>query len=420
MWIFLNIKVGLLNEFGHDSFRFIHRTFQEYLAAKSIIYSNGIERSEDMIYENIKNKIDIPNWRVPLSMTFGILSKSHQHNGLFNNIITRLLTNEQASSNTQFSTLLVPFVIIDSLNDMYFSSKDTEYELIRKLADMLLFDYKNMSGFSRLKEHQELIHSYFLKLKKKYDNTIVKWFIEKINHEENIAPCANIIYQLKWYNPKFHEIFLKNLHNDSVIWNWPIDSVLRFYSNEIEDEAVLTQLKFKSAINKNPEMIQYIIKNSDWLCLITALYGGYKNYNTQTTISEYYEIAQFLGLSDNERAPFIFYYQEIWGRDDPAYRMAVHLDTIVPKDHWNEKPIFDKNEIYKESFLTTKILELLIEEKSTTVLIEELRKQINTQKLSTSEKTEALIALIALGDFDFINVIIKEGEETFIKSFGNE
>ncbi|CAF4420168.1 unnamed protein product, partial [Rotaria sp. Silwood2] len=103
-------QIGLLNEFGHNSFRFIHRTFQEYLAAKSIIYSYGIERSQDMIYENIKNKIDIPNWRIPLSMTFGILSKSVQHSELFNNIVTRLLTDEQASSNAQSSTLLVPFI----------------------------------------------------------------------------------------------------------------------------------------------------------------------------------------------------------------------------------------------------------------------------------------------------------------------
>ena len=312
-------QVGLLNEFGHNSFRFIHRTFQEYLAAKSIIYFDGTERSEDIIYDNIKTKIDIPNWRVPLSMAFGILSKLPQHSELFSNILTRLLTNEQTSSNTQFSTLLVPFIIIDSLSDMYFPSKGTEYQLIQKLADMLLFDYKNMSGFSRLKEHQELIHSYFIKLKQKYDNTITEWFIEKVNYEENIASCANIIYQLKWYTPAFHEIFLKNLHNDSVIWKWPIDSILRFYSNGIEDKEVLTQLTFKNTINNNLKMIQHIIKNSDWLRLIVALYGGYKNYNIQTTISEYYEIAQFLNLSESERTPFTFYYQEVWDRDDPAY-----------------------------------------------------------------------------------------------------
>jgi hypothetical protein len=85
------------------------------------------------------------------------------------------------------------------------------------------------------------------------------------------------------------------------------------------------------------------MKNKDWLGLITALYGGYTNFNTHATISEYYEIAQFLGLTENERAPFIFYYQEVWDRDNTANSMAVHLDTFKPKDHWNEKPIFDKN-----------------------------------------------------------------------------
>ncbi|CAF1683781.1 unnamed protein product [Rotaria magnacalcarata] len=157
-------QAGLLNELGHNSFRFIHRTFQEYLAGKSIVYSYGTERSENEIYQNINIKIGIPDWRVPLCMTFEILSKSAQRSTLFKNIITKLLHDEQVSSNRESSTLIVPFVIIDSLNDLYFSSKDTEYELIRKLADMLLLDYRNLSGFSRLKQHQELIHSYIMYL----------------------------------------------------------------------------------------------------------------------------------------------------------------------------------------------------------------------------------------------------------------
>ncbi|CAF5061008.1 unnamed protein product, partial [Rotaria sp. Silwood1] len=100
-------QAGLLNEFGHNSFRFIHRTFQEYLAAKSIIYSYGIERSENIIYQNIHDKIGIPNWRVPLSMTLGILSKTVEYNELFTNIITRLLKDEHDISYQQSSTLLV-------------------------------------------------------------------------------------------------------------------------------------------------------------------------------------------------------------------------------------------------------------------------------------------------------------------------
>ncbi|CAF0732068.1 unnamed protein product [Didymodactylos carnosus] len=99
--------------------------------------------------------------------------------------------------------------------------------------------------------------------------------------------------------------------------------------------------------------------------------------------------------------------------------MAVHLDTLEAEQHWDEEPQLDMSEIYTESFLTSKILEFLVEEKSTTDLIEELKKQINSNKLSISEKTETLIALIALGDFDFVIVITKEEDEAFIKNFRN-
>ena len=413
-------QAGLLNEFGHNSFRFIHRTFQEYLAAKSTIYWNGRERSEQTIYENIMSKIGIPNWRVPLSMTFGILSRSMQHSDLFNNIIRSLLRCDSISSNTQFSNALLPFVVIDSLNDMSFSSNEIEERLVRNLADLLLMDYQNMSGFARLKEHQDLIHSYFSKLKQKYDQIMLEWFIDKLENPKNLASCANIIHQLKWYKSKFHEIFLKNLHNDSTVWNWSIDSLLRFYSKEFKYNAVLRRLKFKRSILQHPQIIQRITLNEDWLCLIIALYGGYTNHNTPKMICEYYEIAQYLNLDNNERAPFVFYYQEAWGRDDPAYNMAVHLDTAIPKHLWSSIPIFTTDEIYKESFLTHKILELLFEEKLPSHLIEWLRSQIDLPGVNLGDQIEILIALIILGDFDFLrHVIKKRKKKKLIKSLTN-
>ncbi|UJR20234.1 hypothetical protein I4U23_023365 [Adineta vaga] len=350
-------------------------------------------------------------------MTFGILSRYHQNNGLFDTILTRLLIHERTSS---LSTLVVPFVIIDSINDMHFSFKETEYEMIRKLVEMLLVDYKNLSGFSRLEEHRKLIHFYFFKLKDKYENILLKWFIDKINDDENIAPCANIIYQLKWYSPKFHEIFLKNLHHDSQVWNWPVDSLLRYYSTEIKHQPVLlTRLQFKKEVIEYPELIQYVMQHPDWLCLITALYGGYKNYNTPTTIAEYSTTAQFLQLTGNERMPFIYYYQNIWGRDDPAYSMALHLDAFQSKQDWNIMPTFDSQEIYKESFLTGTILELLHGKRSTTELIEEVRKQILYAKLSIAEKIEALTALVALGDFEFLHMFVENQDEALKSSLGN-
>ena len=412
-------QAGLLNEFGQNSFRFIHRTFQEYLAAKSMIYSNGRERSEEVIYGNIISKIGIPNWRVPLSMAFGLLSKLSDQNNLFQNTLTRLLTNGQPAINTQFSTVFVPLVITDSLNDMYFVSKSSEFQLIQHLADWLLIDYQNRSGFARLKEHQELIHSYFSKLKQKYDQIMAEWLLEKLTRPKNIAACAHIAYQLKWYKLEFYEIFLTNIHNDSEIWNWPVDSILQFYAKEVKDEAVVAKLECKNVLGGIPKTVEFMRKNHDWLRLVIALCGGYRYYNIPSAISEYYEMGQFLRLSDRERAPFLFYYQEIWGRDDPAYKMAVHLDTAMYRNYWKTMPVFDTNDIYKESFLTNRILELLCQEKEAKELIEWLRMQINNETLPINSQVECMIALTTLGDFDFVNTIVVNSEKILIKCFAN-
>ena len=412
-------QAGLLNEFGQNSFRFIHRTFQEYLAAKSMIYSNGKERSEEVIYENIISKIGIPNWRVPLSMTFGILSKLSDQNDLFQNILRRLLVNEQPSIVIQFSTLLVPLIIADSLNDMYFPSKDKEYQLIQSLADLLLIDYRNMSGFARLKDHQELIHSYFLKFKQTYNQTITEWFFTKLTHPENLAACANIAHQLQWYEPMFYEVFVENLHHDSEIWNWPIDSLLRFYSKEIQDETIVTKLKCKTMLKENPRILESIKKDSHWFRLMVALYGGHENYKNPSTISEYHEIAQFLSLTQNEMTPFLFYYQEVWGRDDPAHNMVAHLDSFMFKNDWDKTAMFVLNNIYKDTFLTSRIFQLLSEERSAVELVEDLRMQIGSATLTISNKIDGLIALSALEDFEFIHHWIRNGEKVLLERFAN-
>ena len=412
-------QAGLLNEFGQNSFRFIHRTFQEYLSAKSMIYSNGEERFEEAIYQNIISKISIPNWRVPLSMTFGILSRSMKSDQLFSNIIRRLLKHDTNSMNTQFSSLVVPFVIIDSLNDMSFSSPTIQSQLIQNLASLLLIDYRNMSGFARLTDHQELIHSYFSKLKENNSKMLASWSLEKIHRLENLAAYANISYRLRWFQSRFYEIFLRYLHHDSVLWHWPIDNLLRLCSKSVKNDPISTRLKLKNTALKNLQMTQHIVKNQDWLCLIIALYGGYGNYNTPATISEYYEIVDFLNLSDKERTPFLFYYKEVWDKENPAYKMAVHLETVVPKHHWDRKPVFDPNELYKESFLTDRILQLLSDEKPPIELIDELRTQIKRSEFTGGNKIEACIALIAFGDLDFLHTLIQQNEKIFLKNLVN-
>ncbi|CAF3656593.1 unnamed protein product [Rotaria sp. Silwood1] len=196
----LKYQAGLLSEFGHNSFRFIHRTFQEYLAAKSIIYFNGVERSEEIICKNIKDKIANPNWRVPLSMTFGILSKSSEYNDLFKNIITRLFNDEQASTNIRFSTSLIPYVIIDSLSDMNFSSKETEREqktLINEIVKELILSFDSINdNYDRVIASIRLSFYGLQDFRKKYLAIAIET-LKKMNEEEEEEDKVKLIAKIK-------------------------------------------------------------------------------------------------------------------------------------------------------------------------------------------------------------------------------
>lgn len=410
-------QAGVLNEFAHDSYRFIHRTFQEYLAAKSILYLDGHERSEDEILQIIKKKISVPNWRVPLTMTFGMLSKSFRNGQSFKIIFSRLTSEEKSIDDSNQTTSLIPFSIIDSIDDIFSSKVQDECQLIQQLSDSLLSDYKNLSGFARLTEHQDLVHAYFLKLKHKRMDVLLGWFLGKLNDEENIAPCANIIRNLKWYDPLFHQRFLDHLHNDSISWNYPIDSILRFYSKEMADFNQSNILKFKYAIRNKKEMVDRIREDSVLLSLITVLYGGYNNYNVAKTIAEHHENAQFLQLDEKQKEPFLFYYEPKRGSQSIVSKMLQQLIVSQYPEQWFEKPIFKVEEIYKESFLTPIILKFFIQKESTSALIESIKSCLQHSNLKESQKMDLALVFTAMNDYQSINTLFKGIQISLYKPF---
>ena len=407
----LKIHSGLLTEFGHNSFKFLHRTFQEYLVAMNMIYYYGNQRDENTILNNISIKIPIPNWRVPLNMAFGILSKSTKSTDAFNNILKKLVETEFNLPTTKFSSLITPYVIVDSINEMYFSSKDKEYELVDIILEKLLTDFMNKSGFSRIKEHQNLTMSYFSKLKDHYEAYLADWFFEKIKNNEFLAPCAKILLELKLNDARFYEIFLKNLHNDSREHNWPIDSALRVYKDSAKEE-FKSKLKLKQFLSTS----NYKKEQSSILGLLLALYGGFTNENFVQTVIELNELASFLNLPDVQRKPFTYYYQEVWGKDDPAYAMAVQADKDEAYLKKMKHESFDIKNIYKESQVTRQIIEYL-KNPSLTSLKNNLEKRFNSENLELNEKIDLLIALLALGEINFVSESLKRIEEKILKNF---
>ena len=394
----LKVHSGLLCEFGHDSFKFIHRTFQEYLAAVNLVYYYGIERSEDAIYDNIMNCISIPNWRVPLSMLFGILSKTNENNKLFDNIIERLFSKGNTAGLS--SSGLVPFVLIDSLNDISFSSKDKEQDLIGRLAELLISDYSNMQGFSRIKEHRDLIEAYFFKLKSLYENYLIEWFTQTVESKQDsyIVACSSLLLKLKLYSPNIHKSLLKQLHRDSSLFQWSIDSLLRYYAKCGESEPVSQVLKFKNAVKSQNEYVNAIQSNPELFRLVAALYGIYEDKSTKDEFIEWLELCSFYNLPERQQQPFTFYFQEIWGKENTIDKMEMRIDAI--NKTWKNGIQFDLDEIYKDSFiLTPKALMLIEGTKSIEEMKQELSELVSNNSVSLGDKSEALLSVVALGTF---------------------
>jgi hypothetical protein len=401
----LKIHSGLLTEFGQNSYKFLHRTFQEYLVAKNMIYSYGNQNDQDSILNSVLIKAPIPNWRVPLSMTFGILSKTLKTTDLFLDFLKKL-----TDADLNLSSSITPYLITDSMNEMYFSSKNKEQELIKILSEKLLADFMNENGFSKNIDHQILIKTYFLKIRENYQVVLTEWFFEKIKIEENVAYCAKLLLELELYDSKFYKILLKNLHHDSKVLNWPIDSILKKFIQK-EDKILQNELKFK----KSCDNLSYNVDFLKIAGLITVLYGGYTNENFVQKLSYLLELESFLILSDNERIPFLFYYQEVWGTDDTPFKMAVECDTKYLMDKFK---VFKFSKIYKESSITKYIVDYF-KNSSISDLGLNLKKMLKNENIEIDEKLDILITLTTLGELDFVRERMNELDTKSLKYLHN-
>jgi predicted NACHT family NTPase len=68
---FIRDRAGLLNEYGQGRYAFVHKTFQEYLAAEAILNQAKYDDDPEIILQTLRDYLHKPHWREVLLLLVG-------------------------------------------------------------------------------------------------------------------------------------------------------------------------------------------------------------------------------------------------------------------------------------------------------------------------------------------------------------
>lgn len=156
-------------------------------------------------------------------------------------------------------------------------------------------------------------------------------------------------------------------------------------------------LPFRRAVESDPALARRIAADLDWLRVVLILYGGAGDFRAGERMKEYRQYSNFLQLGATIRKVFLAtHHHEQWGKDDPVYRIAVHLDTRGTEwaACWTRPPEFNPRFVADDSPLTPVLLPALRAGRSVRELVPELLRLAGGGTIP--EQVDACAALVAL------------------------
>ncbi len=447
----LREDVGLLAARGEKLYGFVHLTFQEYLAALSLV------KSKEIASENILQKLDDPRWHEPILLALGHIGTEWGQNDL-EDVLDDLLKADDPISD------LIPrisILIVNALDEM----EKIPNQIIEKIIINLLSLYSGQKDNIQFNQLSDKIEEIFSDLRRHNRIEIVDDVFSQVimnsDDQQLINAAAKIIFRQNWISQKFVTALLHGIKNDTKELEWPIHQFLQkmtfptilpdlpkkykkltvdewkeheqnnflqykelklahgtakdIYKKQHEKYNDVIEIKkleineeflpFRKFLIQNNDLVDFIQSQHDWLILISALYGGYYNYESSEAIEAYRDTEIFLLKPEAVRNSEIrnnrkFLIEQGYGLDDPAYNAAVTLDTLglhAAKKNGSETiPTFTPKAIITDSPLTPYIIEYLNSKKS---LVEFSNKLWDLYENSTNIplKADSFIALTVIG-----------------------
>jgi hypothetical protein len=398
----LRDDVGLLAAGGKGVYRFLHLTFQEYLAGR------GVVRDPEQAPKEFQRLVNDPRWREPLLMALGYIN--WRSPAAAADIIGRLLA-DQGQAGDFFPRMSL--LLATAITQMTGAPREVVVLVIRDL----LRANKDLEITGRLLQSRDLIRSALRQLLKDgHGDAFEETCIEALSVRgpeaaASASAVARLIRELEFYTTRLADAMLKALPLDSGRYGFSLSLALsiavspRELPEGVEPAEAPPRLawspiglRFREALERRPELVERFRGDPAWLRLIVALYGGYGNLGAQESLRQYRTMATYLQLEDAEREPFTVFFREAWGADDTIYDMAVYLDKHT-KDfsrRWQATPSFCPDAIIRESPFTREILGALQSDRDPMSLVPYFRDRVRIG--SAGEQAEALLALWALGE----------------------
>lgn len=383
----LGDQVGLLAEQSDGNYSFLHRTFQEFLAARHLL------RIQSQAASEIVARFDDPLWREPILLALGYATVSSEWGPQARAALLRAVIDGDDPLQTIMPRTAL--LLCSALPEM----RKVPEEIVEEITQSLLIACAKWHGEPSYAPLLKQVEQAFDRLRGGIHADTVAWVFREAllsrRHDLETLPLvtAKIMRTIDWFTTETVEALLQATARDRRAWGWPIDGALRAAlclrpaeatwlrpGPRLNRPRVLSFLPLRRALEQAPKLVEIVRGDLDWLCLITALYGGYGD----SRFTEWLEQQQQENVKENLD-------EQVSMPLDQTIRGGLKALEARP-------PTFDPTNIYRDSFdpnLTYNILKLLRAHRPASDLIPYLQTQLQAST-ELAAQAEAAVALTIL------------------------